>query len=79
VCAMMSLASQHRRRGRHPPQDITVLAGPVLVGAEPAHAPHVEFQSHFSVDPVGTAFFGRRRENRLRRDEGLEHAKSCAA
>jgi hypothetical protein len=57
-----------------PPQDITVLAGPALVGAEPAHAPHVEFQSHSSVDPVGTAFFERRRENRLRRDEGLEHA-----
>jgi hypothetical protein len=38
-------AAPHTRAA--PPQDITVLAGPVLVGAEPAHAPHVEFQSPF--------------------------------
>jgi hypothetical protein len=35
----------HRDCRQHSPQDITVLAGPVSVGAEPAHAPHVEFQS----------------------------------
>jgi hypothetical protein len=35
----------HRDCRQHSPQDITVLAGPASVGAEPAHAPHVEFQS----------------------------------
>jgi hypothetical protein len=39
ICILIVIAAKHS------PQDITVLAGPVSVGAEPAHAPHVEFQS----------------------------------
>jgi hypothetical protein len=42
VCAYPSLRSTADEGG---PQDITVLAGPVSVGAEPAHAPYVEFPS----------------------------------